>query len=194
MNKSRDNDTRGASLAPLALLLAAALLGAAGSAQADSGFYIGGSVGSALVESKDVDADFDFDGDDFAAKVFAGYNIDVFVIDLAVEGGYVDFGNPSDTVLGSELELDVTGWDLFALAGVELGPVGVFAKAGMISWDLDASLDGVRLGSDSGTDPAYGVGVRFSLWSAEIRAEYEYFDVDSTDDLSMVSVGVAWTF
>jgi hypothetical protein len=178
----------------LALLLAAPLLVTAGSAQADSGFYIGGSVGSALVESDNFDGDFDFDGDDFAAKIFAGYNIDAFVIDLAVEGGYVDFGTPSDTVLGSEVEFDVTGWDLFALAGVELGPVGVFAKAGMISWDADASLDGTRLASDSGTDPAYGVGARFSLWSAEIRAEYEYFDVDSTDDLSMVSVGVAWTF
>jgi hypothetical protein len=194
MKESRANDSRGASLAPLSLLLAAALLATAGSAQADSGFYIGGSVGSAMLEADDVDADFDFDGDDFAAKVFLGFNIDAFVIDLAVEGGYVDFGNPSDTVLGSEVEFDVTGWDLFALAGVELGPVGVFAKAGMISWDADASIDGTRLGSDSGTDPAYGVGARFSLWSAEIRAEYEYFDVDSTDDLSMVSVGVAWTF
>ena len=191
MNESRDHDTRGARLASLALLLATALLITAGTAQADSGFYIGGSVGSALIESEDVDGDFD--EDDFAAKIFAGYNIDAFVIDLAVEGGYVDFGNPSDTVLGSERELDVTGWNLFALAGVELGPVGVFAKAGMISWDVDASLDGVRR-SDSGTDPAYGVGVRFSLWSAEIRAEYEYFDVESIDELSMVSVGVAWTF
>ena len=194
MDESRDNDTRGARLAPLGLLLAAALLAATGSAQADSGFYIGGSVGSAMLESKDSEADFDFDGDDFAAKVFLGYNIDAFVIDLAVEGGYVDFGNPSDTVLASEVEFDVTGWDLFALAGVELGPVGVFAKAGMISWDADASIAGTRLGSDSGPDPAYGVGARFSLWSAEIRAEYEYFDVDSTDDLSMVSVGAAWTF
>jgi len=194
MNESRDKDTGGSSLAPLALLLSAALLFTAGSAHADSGFYIGGSIGSALLEAKDADADFDFDGDDFAAKAFVGYNIDAFIIDLAIEGGYVDFGNPSDTVVGSEVEFDVTGWDLFALAGVELGPVGVFAKAGMISWDVDASLDGTRLGSDSGTDPAYGVGARFSLWSAEIRAEYEYFDVESTDDLSMVSVGVAWTF
>ena len=194
MNESRDHDTRGARLSSLSLFFAMALLVTAGAAQADSGFYIGGSVGSALLEAKDVDADFDFDGDDFAAKVFVGYNIDAFVIDLAVEGGYVDFGSPSDTVLGSEVEFDVTGWDLFALAGVELGPVGVFAKAGMISWDAESSLDGTRLGSDSGTDPAYGVGARFSLWSAEIRAEYEYFDVDSTDDLSMVSVGVAWTF
>jgi outer membrane immunogenic protein len=194
MNESMDLDTLGGRFHALALVLATTLLVTGGTAQADSGFYIGGSIGRALVESEDFDAEFDFDGDDFAAKVFAGYNIDAFVIDLAVEGGYVDFGNPSDTVLGSELELDVTGWDLFALAGVELGPVGVFAKAGMISWDADASVDGVKLGSDSGTDPAYGVGVRFSLWSAEIRAEYEYFDVDATDDLSMVSVGVAWTF
>ena len=80
------------------------------------------------------------------------------------------------------------------LAGLELGPIGVFAKAGFIAWDADLSLDGVNQGDESGTDPAYGVGVRFSLWSAEVRAEYEYFDVGDIDDLTMVSVGVAWTF
>lgn len=178
----------------LALLFAAALLATATTAHADSGFYVGGSVGTAAVEAKDVDSDIDFDEDDFAWKAFGGYNFDAFVIDLAIEGGYVDFGSPSDTVLGSDVALDITGWDVFGLAGVELGPVGLFAKAGLISWDADASIDGVNVGSDSGTDPAYGVGVRFSLGSAEIRAEYEYFDVDDTDDVSLLSAGIAWTF
>jgi outer membrane immunogenic protein len=110
-----------------------------------------------------------------------------------VEGGYVDFGSPSETLLGSKVGLDVTGWDVFGLAGIELGPIGLFAKAGMISWDAEASVDGVKVASDSGTDPAYGVGVRFSLWSTEFHAEYEYFDVDTIDHASMLSVGVAWT-
>ena len=33
----------------------------------------------------------------------------------------------------------------------------------------------------TGTDPAYGIGARFSLFSAEVRAEYEHFDVEDTD-------------
>jgi outer membrane immunogenic protein len=37
------------------------------------------------------------------------------------------------------------------------------------------------------------VGARFSLFSAEVRAEYEYVDVEDID-ASLVSVGVVWTF
>jgi outer membrane immunogenic protein len=69
----------------------------------------------------------------------------------------------------------------------------VFAKAGFIDWSADASLNGARVASDSGTDPAYGIGVRFSLFSAEVRGEYEYFDVDDVD-ASLMSVGIVWTF
>lgn len=194
MNDSRVPVPAARAAFPLALLWAAALLATATTAYADSGFYVGGSVGTAAVEVNDVDPDLDFDEDDFAWKVFGGYNIDAFVIDLAVEGGYVDFGSPSDTLGGSDVALDLTGWDVFGLAGVELGPIGVFAKAGLIAWDGDATIDGVNAGGDSGTDPAYGVGVRFSLWSAEIRAEYEYFDIDDTDDVSLLSAGIVWTF
>jgi outer membrane immunogenic protein len=196
-------DTRGTieptrlTAAPVAALLVAALVAApAATAYADSGFYIGGSIGRSLLDADISDSDagsLDFDDGDLAWKGFAGFNIDAFVIDLAIEGGYVDFGQPTDRIAGNDVELDLTGWDVFGLAGVELGPVGVFAKAGFIDWSADTSLNGVRVASDSGTDPAYGIGVRFSLFSAEVRGEYEYFDVEGTD-ASLLSVGVAWTF
>jgi len=179
-----------------AVLLIAALFAAPVPAYADSGFYVGGSIGRSLLDANISDpgaGSLSFDDGDSAWKGFAGFNIDAFVIDLAVEGGYVDFGQPSDRIAGNDVEFDLTGWDLFGLAGAELGPVGVFAKAGFIDWSADAFLNGTRVGSDSGTDPAYGLGMRFSLFSAEIRGEYEYFDVDETD-VSLVSVGVVWTF
>jgi outer membrane immunogenic protein len=183
--------------APVAALLVAALVaGPAATAYADSGFYIGGSVGRSLLEADISDSDagsLDFDDGDTAWKGFVGFNIDAFVIDLAIEGGYVDFGQPTDRLAGTDVEIDLTGWDVFGLAGVELGPVGVFAKAGFIDWSADASLNGARVASDSGTDPAYGIGVRFSLFSTEVRGEYEYFDLDGTD-ASLLSLGVAWTF
>jgi outer membrane immunogenic protein len=196
MNCARAAHAASRTWTPLALPAAIALLATAGAARADSGFYVGAGIGTAVFEAKAADSEFDLDldEDDFAKKVFVGYNIDAFVIDLAIEGGYVDFGNPTETVLGSEVGIDVTGWDVFGLAGIGLGPVGLFAKAGVISWDGDATVDGVRVASDSGTDPAYGLGVRFRLGSAEVRAEYEYFDVDAIEHLSMLSVGVAWTF
>jgi hypothetical protein len=71
--------------------------------------------------------------------------------------------------------------------------VGGFVKAGLVAWDSDLSL-GAFNDSESGSDPAYGVGLRFTLSSIEIRAEYEKFDIEDTDNADMVSVGVVWRF
>ena len=46
--------------------------------------------------------------------------------------------------------------------------------------------------SDSGSDPAYGAGVRFAIGSFSVRAEYEYYDVKS--NLDMVSISGVYTF
>jgi len=181
---------------PAVALLLIATLATAAPARGDSGFYVGGSIGRSLVDAAITDpgtGSLDFDDGDSAWKAFGGFNIDAFVIDLAIEGGYVEFGQPTDRVAGNDVEFELTGWDVFGLAGVELGPVGVFAKAGFIDWSAEAIVNGTRVASDSGTDPAYGIGMRFSLFSAEIRGEYEYFDVEDTD-VSLVSVGVVWTF
>jgi len=195
MQRRNTDDTFRRASVPVALMVAG-LCAVPAVSNADSGFYVGGSIGRSLLQSDIVDPDLgsiDFDDGASAWKGFAGFNIDAFIIDLAIEGGYVNFGKPDDSIAGDNVEFDVDGWDVFGLAGLELGPVGVFAKAGFIDWSADASFNGTRIGSDSGTDPAYGIGARFSLFSAEVRAEYEYFDVEDID-LSLVSVGVAWTF
>ena len=160
-------------------------------AGAESGIYVGGGIGMSSVGDLDSDlGNVDFDEDDFGWKAFVGYNFGwIPFLDLAVEGGYVDFGEPD----GNQLEVDIDGWDAFGVVGAKLGPIGVFGKAGVINWDAEASS---ALGSadEDGTDPAYGIGVRFQLWSFQVRAEYEYFDVDSVDDVSLLSASLAWTF
>ena len=174
-------------------------------ARAEAGFYAGGSVGSVTIQAdipdaENVDEVFEFDENDFAWKAFGGFNFDMEVLDLAIETGYVDLGAPSGDTAGTNIELDVDGWDYFGLAGLQLGPIGVFAKAGFISWDLETTIQGLDiggedgLGDDDGTDPAYGIGARFNLGSLEIRGEYELFDLDSVDDVYMVSAGAVWTF
>ena len=153
-------------------------------AGADSGFYIGAGVGDASVDVGD------FDESDSAYKIFGGYNFGVIpLIDLAVEASYVDFGNPSQ----GDRNIEITGLNAFGLAGLSFGPFGIFAKAGMIDWDVDTSESGVS-GSDSGTDPAYGIGARFALGSFAVRAEYEVYDVDSEADVEMLSVSAVFTF
>ncbi|MGH7944218.1 MAG: outer membrane beta-barrel protein [Opitutaceae bacterium] len=165
---------------------------------AESGLYAGGSLGSATIQAEVADPGsssvFEFDENDFAWKAFAGYNFDLVVIDLGIEGGYVDLGAPSGDFAGNSIDLDVTGLDVFGVAGIDLGPIGVFAKAGVISWDADATLNGIDEGSEDGNDPAYGVGARFALGTLEIRGEYEYFDLDTVEDVYMLSAGLVFRF
>jgi len=155
----------------------------------DAGFYIGGSVGSASVEVKE--SDIKFDEDDFAWKIFAGYQLNGW---LAVEGGYVDFGAPDQTILGNKVEVDPWGLDAFAVAGIPLGPVRLFGKLGGIYWnaDVDATDFGVQEFDEDGFDIAAGVGLEVELFSIGIRGEVEYFDVE--DDILMYSLGATFTF
>lgn len=166
-------------------------------AYADSGFFIGGNVGSATVSADVPDPgfgnDINFDEDDFAFKVYGGYAFDLPIIDLGVELGYFDLGSPTADVAGQDVGIAVSGYHAFALAGVNLGPVGLFLKAGMSSWDADLFVDDL-VGGEDGSDPAYGVGLRFTLGSVEIRGEYEMYDIDDADDVYMASAGLVWRF
>lgn len=178
-----------------AILFAAALLLLAAESKADSGLYIGGSVGIAGVEI-DTGTPVNpliFDEDEFAWKAFAGYNVDLPILNLGIEAGYVDFGGPSADIGGSLFAVDSDGFDAFGVLGIDLGPIGVFAKAGVIAWDAEVSIDGIT-DTDDGTDPAYGIGVKIGLGSLALRVEYELFDIEDTEDISMISAGLVWIF
>ncbi len=180
----------------IASLLGLAVLSLSPSAFAESGPFIGASVGTATVSAEIGDpglGDINFDEDDFAWKVYGGYAFDLPIIDLGVELGYFDLGSPSGDVLGEAVGISVSGYSAFALAGVTLGPVGIFIKGGMASWDADLLVADLR-GSESGSDPAYGVGLRFTLASIEIRGEYEVLEIADTDDVYMATLGLAWRF
>ena len=178
-----------------AILLVAALLLMSAESKADSGFYIGGSVGTAAVELDTGDPvnPVIFDEDDFAWKAFGGYNFDLPILNLGIEGGYVDFGGPSADIGGILFAVDSDGFDAFGVLGIDLGPIGVFAKVGVIAWDAEASIDGVT-DTDDGTDPAYGIGAKIGLGSLAFRLEYELFDIEDTEDVTMISAGLVWTF
>lgn len=150
-------------------------------AGAESGFYIGVGAGDTSLE-----ADGFFDVDDSGYKVLGGYNIGFIpLVDFAVEASYVDFG---DFVVPGDV-LEVTGISAFGLVGMSFGPIGVFAKAGALSWEVEDSS------GDTGdsTDSAYGVGARFAIGSFAVRAEYEVFELEDVD-LDMVSISGVYTF
>ncbi|GAB3091320.1 porin family protein [Aestuariicella hydrocarbonica] len=182
------------------LLSASVLMFTAGMAWAgaDSGFYIGGSVGNAEVDYSDRVPNFgkvEFNEDDTAYKAFGGFNFGIIpLIDLAIEGSYVDFGSQKGDINNAlRADVDITGWTATGLVGLKFGPFGLFAKGGVINWDTDVDLDFGGSDSDSGTDPVYGIGARFQIGSFAIRAEYEYFDMDKFET-DFYSVGASYTF
>ena len=99
------------------------------------------------------------------------------------------YGNPED----NGVEVDGDALAAFGLVGINLGPFGIFGKAGAANWDGKVSGSNIS-GDDDGTDPVYGVGARFALGSFQIRAEYEYFDIDVVDGIDFISASLLYTF
>ena len=177
--------------------LAAVLVSFAAMAPADSwaGGYVGASVGQAYIEidSGDPTIPETFDENDFGWKVMVGFNFDL-PINLGVEAAYVDFGAPSGDLAGTQFEVDANGFAGYGTIGFDLGPILLFGKYGVVRWDASITEDGVDLGSDDGTDPAYGLGLQFGLGSIDIRGEYELFDIEDSEDVAMLSIGFVYNF
>ncbi len=165
MNKSIVSATVLAALLPLS------------AAAEDTGFYFGGSVGWAYQESDfgnafDELGDINFDDDDFGWKGFVGWEI---LPVLAIEGGYVDFGEVDNRADRVRSTISSDGWDAFLVGNLPLGFIDLFAKIGVISYNSDVKFnldtgDSVS-DDDSSTDPAYGVGAALELGSFSIRGE-----------------------
>lgn len=156
---------------------------------ADNGFYIGAGAGQGAVEVQE--SGFDFDGDDTAYKIIAGFRpLDFF----AVEVNYIDLGTAEDTVGGVNIQADTSGVDAFAVLFLPISAVDLFAKAGFISWQQDVSVSGFGSVDESGEDLAYGVGAQVRFGSLAGRLEYERFEIQDTNTVDMISLGLTWTF
>ncbi|HEY5602726.1 MAG TPA: outer membrane beta-barrel protein [Gammaproteobacteria bacterium] len=165
-----------------ALFITSAIL--MSSAHADSGFYLGASAGNASISGQP-DTSIDFDSDDTGYKVFGGFKFAL----LAIEASYVDFGKPEQ----NNINVELSGYDLFGILNIGIGPIDLFGKVGVFAWDSDALVSGNSVNKD-GTDPVYGIGAGLSLGSLSVRAEYEYFDISDFDTVEMISVGASLTF
>jgi hypothetical protein len=184
------------------LFLTAALVLLGTAQAADSGFYVGGSIGqSTLKVPSDITDVPDFSEDDTGYKLFAGYNWNMALFNLGVEGGYIDFGSPSGALdVDTSLKIDADGLNLVGLGGLNFGPFDIYAKVGWVSWDASLSIGGIDPGfgvgslSEDGTDLMYGLGARFALGKLHIRGEWEEFDIEDSDRVYMFSLGVAWQF
>jgi len=170
-------------LLPLAILLSAVLLAVP---EARAEVILGASVGQSNIEIGSVKED------DSGGQFYAGFRFMKFV---GAELEYTDFGTFTHTTGSTTDSVEVTRTDLFVTGVIPFGRFEVYGKLGYGYWDGKTSSTGGNSGSDDGYDPAYGVGfaVKFVKILA-VRIEYEEFDVDGVDKLSMASIGLDFRF
>jgi OmpA-OmpF porin, OOP family len=180
--------------------LAALALTASMAARADiqPGFYMGAGVGATKIDDEGFD-EIDFDDSDTGFKVFGGYS---FNQNFAIEATYFDLGEGSGGFddLGDIVNFDV-GVSGFGVSAVGVLPLGdtfsLFGKVGYASYDIDAHVDIVGVGSgsskESESDLMYGAGGALSFGQFEARAEFEAINVDG-GDANMLSVSGLFRF
>ena len=176
-----------------AIAFFAALALAAGPALAagtTSGAYVGAGVGGSDVAS------YSFSGTDFGWKVFAGFDFNPFI---AIEGGYMDLGSPSD----QGLSLDLTGWDVALLGKFPVSQqFDIFAKIGVVWWQATGHVNGCYYYycpyygvTDNGSDLLYGAGVGLHLSDQlGVRGEWERMDIQNTNRADLWTISLIYKF
>lgn len=176
-------------------LFATSLLFATHSAIAggDTGLYIGAGAGNYQMnidrsEISNIGATNDFDTSNTGGKLIAGINFGIIpTLDFALEANY----NVIPEAKNSGVKVSGTSTNIFALVGVNLSAVGLYAKAGNANWKLKAK--GSSSEDLSGNDIVYGIGARFQLFELTVRTEYEQYDIKNSD-LSSTSASLLYTF
>jgi OOP family OmpA-OmpF porin len=167
---------------------------------AEHGVYAGAALGEATLEIHGDLAPF-FDDEDTVGKLFVGWR----PLDwIAVEGGYVDLGELKQTQNFpnySDFNVGHTGYDVFAVFLWDIAVVDLFAKAGLVSWSGDLSVNtlaGPDEQSARDKDYAWGLGAQARFGKLAVRLEYEHFEtitsLGGVDPPHIVSLGVVWTF
>jgi OOP family OmpA-OmpF porin len=164
------------------------------------GFYLGGGIGdfsSAVDEINNLDdiddVGLDFSDSDNATKVFAGWNFNRF---FAVQGDFVDFGESSGFVSTSaQGTSDVQGLAPSIVGTLPIGPIELFARVGMMFYEIDLNLTGGRVLDESGEDLVWGAGLGIDVLDRlNLRLEYEEIDIQELDEADAVWLNVAWKF
>lgn len=140
------------------------------------GGYIGFGLGSADVE--------EIDESDTAFKLLGGW---IANQNLGLEVGFIDLGSyQSGHTDAYGMAFDVVGY-------LPLGNnFDIMGKLGMLAWTVDVDILNA---SDDGTDLTYGLGMQFNVTNRlSLRGEWEEFADVSGSDISMLSVGVLYTF
>lgn len=182
------------------------LLGALLSTQAlaQGNFYVGGTIGNTSLDRDFEDFNLNFEDDDASWSAFAGVQA---TETFAIEASYNDFGDFNSSsnfdLTQTDVDAELTGYDVMAVLTVPVGPLRVFGKGGLVYWDSKAVAQifppvgpGFQLREeDNGTDLALGGGLELRLGDAlSLRGELEWFDIEDTEEVYFASLGFTYRF
>jgi hypothetical protein len=156
-------------------------------------FYIGAALGNFSSEIDDIDdADFDFDEDESASRIFGGWRFNNF---FSVQVDRYDFGEASNAAGLLNVSTDTKGWAPQVVGTLPVGPIELFLRGGILFYNVDVSLDGDELFDESGKDPVYAAGIGFTvLERLNLKLEYEVVEISEYDDAEAVWLSGAWRF
>lgn len=175
-----------------ALVVGLLATGLCGAVQAEEqGFYAGSGAGMYYI---DIDG-LDFDESAASLRLFGGYQLNEYV---AFEAGYTKLFEASTEVLGTDVDLDGTAWDVSVRPSFPVAEsLTAYAILGWTEYDFEvsASAGGVSASGDGGDgDLHYGLGGAFSVndsWL--VRGEWSTVDVEDTD-FGMFSLSAVYNF
>jgi OOP family OmpA-OmpF porin len=155
------------------------------------GVYVGAGLGDFSVQIDELDGDdIDFDDGDTAYKLFVGYRFNQF---FGVQLDYLDLGRSDSAVGLQNLEIETGGFAARLEGTLPLAFMEIFATAGMVYSDVEASFGGTQFFDESDSDPVYSVGIGFEIAErAVLRLEYEIIDIETFDDAEAIWFTAAW--
>jgi hypothetical protein len=185
--------------AVLGLFVATTLGAAPAFAQEDgaAGLYLGAGQGDFSTGIDEIgdgdDANLDFGSAANADKLFAGWRFNRLV---AVQIDYLEFERFTDAADAPHgFSTQAEGLGPSVVGTLPLGPLELFARAGMFWYDVEIDRNDTLLAAFSGRDPIFGAGIGFTFVERlNLRAEYEVVEIDGLDDPNAVWLTAAWRF
>ena len=173
---------------------AAVTLALPGLAAADSGLFVGASVGNTTIED-----DFDglvIDGDANSYRLVTGFRFGEL---LGLEIGYQDFGELNELVtvgtLTSEALIDTNGWTAGATLDLPVNETfSLFGRAGVYFWDAEVIVDGFSIDVPGDENPYYGAGARVNVSpNFSLIGDWTRFELDNAN-ADMIALGFQYRF
>ena len=161
---------------------------------ADSGFYLGGSIGSSSL-TDDFDG-FDVDTDSISFRLTAGWQFNDF---FSLEGGYHNFGKfeQSFDVAGNpvDVRLKADGFTLGATGSYPLGEkFALLGRAGAFFWDGDADINNVSQAQPEDTNLYYGGGAKYAISDRfSLLGDWTRYELEDTES-DVISLGFTLGF